>query len=285
MQDRDNFLAMLSAIVDQAKSQDNVISMDEIKNLFEGSGLAEEQLDYVCEYLAANQIRIQGYIKNKKVNLATDDKKTEADTKVLEDEKKVLDQLKEKEEQFEQEEAAFIAMYLEDLEMIDPASEGELEQLLISLLQGDSLAKNRILELYLHQVVDIAKDYQGKGIIIGDLIQEGNIALMTALDDILTGLSKEETQSVEDAQNYIANKIISSIEFLINEQKDDKILENRIVDKLNYISECMKKLAEEYGREATLSELADYANMSQDEISDIVELAKGALSVSKGGNK
>ncbi len=288
MQDRENFLAMLAAIVDLAKAQDNIITMDEIKELLDDSKFTTEQMGHVYEYLAANQIRIQGYIRNIKANeesvgVTSIDEEVEHgnEQEFLDDEsKQALQELKEREERLEKEEASYIRMYLEDLEMINPMAEGEVDMLINSLRKGNRSAKERLLELYLREVVDIARSYQGKGIIVGDLIQEGNIGLMTALEEICTGANRVPTESIPDTLEYILNRIRESMEFAIHEQQDDKILENRIVEKINFISSCMKDLAEEFGREATLDELAEFAKLEKSEIADIIELAKDTLSVS-----
>ena len=288
MQDRENFLAMLAAIVDLAKAQDNIITMDEIKELLDDSKFTTEQMGHVYEYLAANQIRIQGYIRNINANEESvgvtsigEEVENGNEQEFLDDEsKQALQELKEREERLEQEEASYIRMYLEDLEMINPMAEGEVDMLINSLRKGNRSAKERLLELYLREVVDIARSYQGKGIIVGDLIQEGNIGLMTALEEICTGANRVPTESIPDTLEYILNRIRESMEFAIHEQQDDKILENRIVEKINFISSCMKDLAEEFGREATLDELAEFAKLEKSEIADIIELAKDTLSVS-----
>lgn len=288
MQDRENFLAMLAAIVDLAKAQDNVITMDEIKELLDDSTFTAEQMGHVYEYLAANQIRIQGYIRNVKANeehvdITSNDGVVKQDNEfnyLDEESKQAVQELKEREERLGQEEASYIRMYLEDLETISPMEDGEVDMLINSLRKGNRPAKERLLELYLREVVDIARSYQGKGIIVGDLIQEGNIGLMTALEEICTGANRVPTESIPDTLEYILNRIRESMEFVIHEQQDGKILENRIVEKINFISNCMKELAEEFGREATLDELAEFAKLEKSEIADIVELAKDTLSVS-----
>lgn len=288
MQDKENFLAMLAAIVDLAKAQDNIITMDEIKELLDDSAFTAEQMGHVYEYLAANQIRIQGYIRNIKandedVNITSIDNATENDNEqeyLDEESKKALHELKEREERFEKEEASYIKMYLEDLEAISPMVDGEMNMLINSLRKGNRSAKERLLELHLREVVDIARSYRGKGLFVGDLIQEGNIGLMTALEEICTGANRVPTESIPDTLEYIVNRIRESMEFVIHEQQDDKILENRIVEKINFISSCVKDLAEEFGREATLDELVEFTKLEKSEIADIMELAKDALSVS-----
>lgn len=288
MQDKENFLAMLAAIVDLAKAQDNIITMDEIKELLDDSAFTAEQMGHVYEYLAANQIRIQGYIRNIKandedVNITSIDNATESDNEqeyLDEESKKALHELKEREERFEKEEASYIKMYLEDLEAICPKVDGEMNMLINSLRKGNRSAKERLLELHLREVVDIARSYRGKGLFVGDLIQEGNIGLMTALEEICTGANRVPTESIPDTLEYIVNRIRESMEFVIYEQQDDKILENRIVEKINFISSCVKDLAEEFGREATLDELVEFTKLEKSEIADIMELAKDALSVS-----
>ncbi|WP_310604950.1 sigma factor [Anaerosporobacter sp.] len=282
MQDKENFLAMLAAIVDLAKTQDNIITTDEIKELLDDSEFTEEQMGHVYEYLAANQIRIQGYIRATKTMEEQVENLADSEQEYVDSEsKKAIEELNEREQRLEQEEASYIRMYLEDLEAISPMIEGEIEGLLQSLRKGNRSAKERLLELHLREVVTIARSYQGRGIIVGDLIQEGNIGLMTALEEIYTGANRVPTESVSDTTEYILNRIRESMEFVIAEQQDDKILENRIVEKVNFISATMKELAEEYGREATIEELVQFTKIDKSEMEDILELAKDTLSVSE----
>jgi RNA polymerase primary sigma factor len=291
MQDKESFMAMLSAIVDLAKSQDNILAMDEVKKFFDDSNLSDEQFDHVYEYLAANQIRIQGYIrketsKGKESNLEDNLEVTHLE----EDSNYVLENTvddssdDEKQAMLDKEEEVYVSMYLEDLESIPTLKECELEKLYLSLLEGDETARASLLETNLIRVVDIAKEYKGQGVTIGDLIQEGNIGLISALDEIT---SKKVIIQADPtvAKEYVMEAVRQSMEAVIHEQSDNRILEKRVVDRINYFNNCVKELAEDLGREATIDELSQYAKVDRSEIEDIMLITPDAISVKMDDSK
>lgn len=283
MQDRENFMAMLEAVKDLALTQGNRISVDEIKELFSTIAIKEEQFQYIYEYLAANQIRVKGYIQpEKKGDAVQAMEKVTKDEQSLDgvtgqEEGSVLKALKEKEEQLEREETAYINMYLEDLKKIAPLKEGELQTLFSALLQKEEECKVRIMEVFLEKIVEIAKEHQGKGVVVGDLIQEGNIGLLSALEEINL---EEPAIKMEQVQSYIEEYIHRTMERMIQENKDDKILENRLVDKVNLINECMQDFAKANAREATLDEIVEMTNIDLEEVAQLTNLIK--ISTSKG---
>ena len=75
-------------------------------------------------------------------------------------------------------------MYLEEIEAIRPCTKEEQDQLLKKIAQGDDSARERLVEGSLGQLVELAKEYDGQGVLMGDLIQEANIALLTALAEM-----------------------------------------------------------------------------------------------------
>ena len=138
-------------------------------------------------------------------------------------------------------------MYLEDLSVIKKADFGEEDKLVNRMKKGDSTVKSRFIEINLEKVVKIAKDFSNKGVTIEDLIQEGNIGLMCAVEEITSA------DYIGSIGEFIENRIIKSMEQAIEELSEDKDFEKRIVDKITILQNASKELEEELGREAKYS--------------------------------
>jgi RNA polymerase sigma factor (sigma-70 family) len=90
-------------------------------------------------------------------------------------------------------------MYLRDIERVAPLSDAELADLQQKVTSGDVGAKQRLVEAHLQLVVSIARDYEDRGISLLDLIQEGNVGLIRAvnkLDQIPTGMTLPDFAAV-----------------------------------------------------------------------------------------
>lgn len=113
---------------------------------------------------------------------------------------------------------------------------------------------------WLEKVLDIARKLHDGSVFLGDLVQEGNVSLM---------LSMEETQDEEK----ILEAVETGIEAFLAEQKDVKIRDNKMVEKVDELEEQIRRLKEEMGRKITLEELALYTERSEAEIKAVLKLA------------
>ncbi len=237
MEERAEFLNKLNGLVAMAKGQGDQITIDEVKTYFSETGLTEEQMELVFDYLLAQKVVVKGYIKMTEV----------AEEKVT----------------YTEEEEAYLKEYLNDLKVFPDAKAGEKEVLFQKLLDGDASVKNRLTEIYLKEVVEIAKEMYHSEIFLGDMIQEGNVGLILGLD-MLT--------SVETAHETIINQIKQCIQMLMEEHTEVKSRDNKMVEKVTMLDESIKALTEELGRKVTIDELAVYMGMTEDEIEDILSL-------------
>ena len=85
------------------------------------------------------------------------------------------------------EEPNFYQMYLQELQGIRPCEDAELAELLPKLLDGDFSVTERLIEGNLFRVLPIAKEFQDRGVLFTDLVQEGNMALTMAVGDYSDG--------------------------------------------------------------------------------------------------
>lgn len=171
-------------------------------------------------------------------------------------------------------------MYLEEIEAIRPCTKEEQDQLLKKIAQGDDSARERLVEGSLGQLVELAKEYDGQGVLMGDLIQEANIALLTALAE-MAGAGDGNGETSADFEVFLNTSVRPALDAIVEEQKDEKEVGEELAARVNVLQTVSQVLLKELGREATLSELAEKMKMTEDEIRDIMKLALDAVNVSQ----
>lgn len=147
------------------------------------------------------------------------------------------------EKRFSKEEEAYLETYLEEMSVLIPQNK-----------------KEEKLKQYFPKVVEIAKELHNSELFIGDLIQEGNIGLMLVLENIEAG----EVEILEGIRQMM--------QLLVEEQEEVKHQDNKMVEKVKFLDESLKNLTEDLGRKPTLEELADYMEMTEDDVNDIIRL-------------
>ena len=160
-------------------------------------------------------------------------------------------------------------MYLEEIQAIRELSEEEIPGLLAALKAGDRAARNQLAEGHLKRVVELAKEYSGRGVHMADLVQEGNMALLTAMEEFDDG----------DFGVYITREICSAMDMALAEQTGEQDTGSYLAAQANAIMEATEELVKELGREATLSEVAQRMNLSEDMTKDIMKISMDALAV------
>ena len=139
------FAKTLQKVKELAKLSGNQISKAEIDENFASLDLDEEQMKLVYEYL-------------EKANIGID---KEVDTDAL----------------LTSEDTNYLQFYLEELQELPTVTEGEKEAITLSAMAGDEEAQAKLIQIMLPQVIDFAKLYAGQGVLLEDLIGEGNVAL------------------------------------------------------------------------------------------------------------
>lgn len=226
MKGKIEFLEKLNGLLAMAKEEKRHITIEETERYFAEDNLSKEQMELVFDYLLSQKI------VREPVKLTP-------------------------------EEQAYLTEYEKDLKVMKAASEGEREQLFGQAAKGDALAKSRLVELYLGEVVEIAKEMYSSEVFLGDLVQEGNVGLLVGIERI---------QNAEEAHRTIVEEIRQGIQMLIEEQTMLKDRDRQMVDKVNDLDESIKTLTEDLGRKVTIEELALYMGMTEEEVEDILRL-------------
>lgn len=241
MNDKARFLEKLNGLLALAKGQESRITIEEVKAYFSEDALTEEQMELVFDYLLAQKISVIGYVK---MDIGEEEKEVE----------------------YTEEEKAYLKEYEMDLQAISQATPEELEELYRQAMDGEEVAKNRLVEVYLKEVVEIAKQMYEPEVFLGDLIQEGNLGLVLGVE-MLTSV-----QTVAQARDIITRQIRQSIQMLLEEQNELNSRDKKMVEKVQALDEAITALTEELGRKVTIDELAIYMGMEIEEIEDILKL-------------
>lgn len=237
MNEKTAFLERLNGLLKLAQGQGNEIAIEEVKAYFSEDALTEEQVELVFEYLMAQKVSVKGYVK-----LGPGEEKPE----------------------FTEEEKAYLKEYECELKSIPEEKDGEKEHLITEVLQGDENAKARLIELYMGQVVQVAKQMHQPEVFLGDLIQEGNLGVVLGVG-MLTDFKA--------ADEVIRGQIRQSMQLLLEEQAELSSRDKKMVEKVEALDESIQTLTEELGRKVTIDELAVYMGLEVEEIEDILKLA------------
>lgn len=249
MQERIIFREMLSEIKALADTKGNRLTVEEIRDFFSDVGLNEEQLSLVYAYLAEQKIEVEGY------------------------EAKLERGVSQEQEAGGMTEDAYMQMYLEDLNSIPTVTEEEEEKLFLLAAAGDDASKNRLVEIYLRMVCDVAHTYSYGGVSQNDLIQEGNVALMLAIHDL------EIMEGLEEYRTYVYDAVRKAMEEALTEQQDFRDLDEKIAERVNHLNESVKNLEQELEHKVSIGELSAYLEMPVEEIRDILRMAGDKIEI------
>lgn len=124
-----------------------------------------------------------------------------------------------------------------------------------------------MINLFLPQVVDIAKLYSGQGVLLEDLIGEGNVALAAGVE--MLGC----LEAPEEVEGMLGKMIMDAMENYIAENSEAKKADMQVVDKVNRISDQAKELAESLQRKITVEELAAETGIDEEEIKEAIKFS------------
>ena len=165
-----------------------------------------------------------------------------------------------------------VRMYLKEIGKISLLSLEEETELSERIANGDEEAKNRLAESNLRLVVSIAKRYVGRGMLFLDLIQEGNIGLMKAVE-------KFDANKGYKFSTYATWWIRQAITRAIADQARTIRVPVHMVETINKLSRFQRQLTLELNREPTDDELAAKMGMSPEKIREVIKIAQDPVSL------
>ena len=165
-----------------------------------------------------------------------------------------------------------VRMYLKEIGQIKLLTMDEELELADRILEGDELAKSTLAEANLRLVVSIAKRYVGRGMLFLDLIQEGNIGLMKAVE-------KFDVSKGYKFSTYATWWIRQAITRAIADQARTIRVPVHMVETINKLARIQRQLTLELNREPSEQELAKKMNMSVEKVRDIYKISQEPVSL------
>ncbi len=165
-----------------------------------------------------------------------------------------------------------VKMYLKDIGKVPLLSPDEEADLARRMLEGDEEAKQRLSEANLRLVVSIAKRYVGRGMLFLDLIQEGNLGLMKAVEKF------DHTKGFKFS-TYATWWIRQAITRAIADQARTIRIPVHMVETINRQVRAQRALLQELGREPTPEEIAHYMGISTEKVIEIQKIAQDPVSL------
>lgn len=165
-----------------------------------------------------------------------------------------------------------VRMYLKEIGRVDLLSAQEEVELAKRIEQGDEEAKKRLAEANLRLVVSIAKRYVGRGMLFLDLIQEGNMGLIKAVE-------KFDYDKGFKFSTYATWWIRQAITRAIADQARTIRIPVHMVETINKLIRVQRQLLQDLGREPTPEEIAEEMDMTPDKVREILKIAQEPVSL------
>ena len=282
------FLETLRKLVEKAKNNKGTIDIDEISVAFEGMNLPVDDIEGIYDYLKSQNIIItQGSGPGEDPSKGGDQSQTDDDILIdpvddlLEDEDGALEEIGEVEEVRIEETAEVlegvstedpVRMYLKEIGNVPLLTSDQEVDLAMRVEAGDTEAKRALTEANLRLVVSIAKKYVGRGMPFLDLIQEGNMGLMKAVD-------KFDYTKGYKFSTYATWWIRQAITRGIADTGRTIRVPVHMVETINKTLRMTRQLLQELGREPTPEEVADRLGVPAARVREVLKISRDPVSL------
>ena len=249
MKDKAGKVAIVKRLIEKGKKKGN-LTYKEIMDEVEGVDLNPEQIEKIYEVLESMNIDVIGE--------APEEEEEEIDLDISIPEGIAIDDP--------------VRMYLKEIGKV-PLLSAEEEMRLAKLIEeGDEYAKKKLAEANLRLVVSIAKRYVGRGMLFLDLIQEGNLGLIKAVEKFDYGKGFKFS-------TYATWWIRQAITRAIADQARTIRIPVHMVETINKLIRVSRQLLQELGREPMPEEIAKHMDMSVDKVREIMKIAQEPVSL------
>ena len=262
------FSEKLVELLELAKKKKNVLEYQEISDFFKDQSLEVEQMEKVLDFLEASGVDVLRISGNDEELILDDD----ADIEKMDDAEEIeLDKI-----DLSVPEGVSIEdpvrMYLKEIGKVSLLTADEEIELAKRMEQGDEEAKKRLAEANLRLVVSIAKRYVGRGMLFLDLIQEGNLGLIKAVE-------KFDYRKGYKFSTYATWWIRQAITRAIADQARTIRIPVHMVETINKLIRVSRQLLQELGREPTPEEIAEEMKMPVDRVREILKISQEPVSL------
>ena len=271
--------AAARSLIEKGKKQGS-LTLDEIMGAFSNTELDKDKVENLYETLGNLGIEILEKKEEKvSVDFSADDDLT-LDMESIDDD--VVDKIG-KEEDIEMDKLDLslpkgisiddpVRMYLKEIGKIPLLKPHEEVELAKRMMEGDEIAKQRLVEANLRLVVSIAKRYVGRGMLFLDLIQEGNLGLIKAVETF-------DYERGFKFSTYATWWIRQAITRAIADQARTIRIPVHMVETINKLIRVSRQLLQELGRDPKPEEIAKEMDMSEEKVREIMKIAQDPVSL------
>ncbi len=258
------FLERVRGLITVARKKKNILEYQEVNDYFADMQLNEEQFDKLLELLEQSGVDVlritseEDDIPDEEILLSEED---EVDMENID--LSVPDGISIEDP---------VRMYLKEIGKVPLLSAEEEIELAQRMEDGDEDAKKRLAEANLRLVVSIAKRYVGRGMLFLDLIQEGNLGLIKAVE-------KFDYRKGYKFSTYATWWIRQAITRAIADQARTIRIPVHMVETINKLIRVSRQLLQELGREPTPEEIAEEMNMPVERVREILKISQEPVSL------
>ncbi len=254
---------ILRDLLERAKERGSNLSENEIRDALRPTGMTKEHINSIIDDLRIGGLEIEedvdpdelGELEDEVPLLPIDPEDMEA---MLQSEGITIDDP--------------VKVYLHDIGRVPLLTPEEEADLALRISAGDMEAKRRLNEANLRLVVSIAKRYVGRNLLFLDLIQEGNLGLIKAVD-------KFDSTKGYKFSTYATWWIRQAITRAIADQARTIRIPVHMVETINRLSKVEKALTQEYGRQPQVEEIAAEMGMPLERVREIMKVAQDPVSL------
>ena len=262
---REDFKKKLDELIERGKNKKNVLEYQEITETFHELKLDEEQYDLIMQILEKSDIDIirthEEEVPDRELETIEDENSEEQDLENIDltipDSVNIEDPVR---------------MYLKEIGKVPLLTAEEEIALAKRMEAGDEDAKKRLAEANLRLVVSIAKRYVGRGMLFLDLIQEGNLGLIKAVE-------KFDYRKGFKFSTYATWWIRQAITRAIADQARTIRIPVHMVETINKRVRVSRQLLQELGREPTPEEIADKMDIPVERVREIIKISQEPVSL------
>ena len=260
----------LNKLVEAAKDNKNVIEYDQISTYFPNVDLTEEIYERIIDDLEGRKIDVLRVIEDD-IDIVPIEELAELEEVALEAEELDLEKLEQEVLDGVNLEDP-VRMYLKEIGKVALLTSDEEIELAKKMEDGDDMARARLAEANLRLVVSIAKKYLGRGLLFLDLIQEGNLGLIKAVE-------KFDYKKGYKFSTYATWWIRQAITRAIADQARTIRIPVHMVETINKVTRVSRQMTQELGREPSAEEIAEEMNLTTERVREILKVAQEPVSL------
>ena len=262
---------MLCALLEKGKNSHNQLTYADIADILDSADLDKNQMDDMYELLMAKGIEIVSETEPEDFDvILAENPDVATDAELIVEEASEIDIESTIPRSIAVEDP--VRMYLKEIGKVPLLSADEEIELAKRMEKGDEEAKKRLCEANLRLVVSIAKRYVGRGMLFLDLIQEGNLGLIKAVD-------KFDYTKGYKFSTYATWWIRQAITRSIADQARTIRIPVHMVETINKLIRVSRQLLQTYGREPSPEEIAKEMGISVEKVREIQKIAQEPVSL------